>query len=116
MREAIIAGDADVIGEEARLQVAAGADFVDANAGTDPAREAEDMAWLVATVQAAVDKPVCIESPSLAALRTGLEAHRGRALLRDAVYRSVLGACGVALAGLSVYFLVSGVGFLAKVA
>jgi len=45
-----------------------------------------------------------------------LAAHRGRALLRDAVYRSVLGACGVALAGLSVYFLVSGVGFLAKVA
>ena len=83
MREAIIARDADVIGEEARLQVAAGADLVDANAGTDPSREAEDMAWLVAAVQAAVDKPVCIDSPSLAALRAGLEAHRGRALVNS---------------------------------
>jgi len=39
-------------------------------------------------------------------------ACRGRSLLRDRVYRGVLGACGAALAALSVYFLVSGVGFM----
>lgn len=45
-----------------------------------------------------------------------LAAHRGRTLLKEAVYRGILGICGVALAGLSVYFLVSGVGFLTELA
>ncbi len=35
-------------------------------------------------MQAAVDKPLCIDSASPAALRSGLEAHEGRALVNSA--------------------------------
>jgi len=74
VREAILARDQDLIADLARRQAEAGADYLDVNAGTGPEREAEDIAWLVKTVQAAVDRPVCIDSPSPQALRAGVEA------------------------------------------
>ena len=83
VREAIIGRNAEFIAEQAKLQVEAGADYVDANAGTEPEREAEDMVWLVETVQAAVEKPVCIDSASVAVLEAGLGAHRGQALVNS---------------------------------
>ena len=93
--QAILARDREHIQQEARAQVAAGADFVDVNAGTQPDREPEDLAWLVSTVQAAVDAPLCLDSPNPAALEAGLAAHRGRALVNsvtaeEARARSVL--------------------------
>jgi cobalamin-dependent methionine synthase I len=81
--EAIVARDAEFIAERARLQAEAGADYIDVNAGTTPDREPEDMAWLVKTVQAATDKPACIDSPNPEALRAGLEVHQGQALLNS---------------------------------
>jgi len=81
--EAIVARDAEFIAEQAKVQAEAGADYIDVNAGTSPNREPEDMAWLVETVQAATDKPACIDSPNPEALRAGLEAHRGQALLNS---------------------------------
>ena len=84
VRDAIISRDADFISQQAVLQAEAGAHYIDANAGTDPEREPEDLAWLVTTVQAAVDRPLCIDSPNLASLHAGLEAHQGRALLNSA--------------------------------
>jgi len=83
VRDAIIARDAGFIVEQARLQAEAGADYIDANAGTDPAREPEDMVWLVETVQSAVEQPVCVDSANPAALKAGLEAHRGQALVNS---------------------------------
>ena len=84
VREAVIARDAELIGDLAKRQAEAGADYLDVNAGTGPEREAEDMVWLVETVQAAVDKPLCIDSPSPEALRAGLQAHRGQAVVNSA--------------------------------
>ncbi len=84
VREAVVARDADFIAEQARLQVEAGADFIDVNAGTEPDREPEDMAWLVTTVQSASDKPACVDSANPEALTAGLEAHEGRALVNSA--------------------------------
>ena len=84
VREAVIARDAELIGDLAKRQAEAGADYLDVNAGTGPEREAGDMVWLVETVQAAVDKPLCIDSPSPKALRAGLQAHRGQALVNSA--------------------------------
>jgi 5-methyltetrahydrofolate--homocysteine methyltransferase len=84
IRDAVVARDADLIAEEARSQVEAGADYVDANAGTEPDREPADMVWLVETIQSAVERPVCIDSPNLAALEAGLDAHNGQALVNSA--------------------------------
>ena len=84
IREAVIARNSDLIAEEARRQAEAGADYLDVNAGTDPAREPADITWLVETAQAVTDKPLCIDSPNPAALQAGLAAHRGQALVNSA--------------------------------
>ena len=84
VREAVIAREAEFIADLATRQAEAGADYLDVNAGTGPERDAEDMVWLVQTAQAAVDKPLCIDSPNPEALRAGLQAHRGQALVNSA--------------------------------
>jgi 5-methyltetrahydrofolate--homocysteine methyltransferase len=84
VRDAIMARDADFVEGEAQQQAEAGADHIDVNAGTGPEREADDLVWLVQTVQAAVTLPVCIDSPNVAALRAGLETADGKAMLNSA--------------------------------
>jgi len=84
IREAVVARDADLIREEARRQAEAGADYIDVNAGTNPEREAEDLLWLIETVQGAVENPLCLDSPNVEALEAGLKACRGRALVNSA--------------------------------
>jgi cobalamin-dependent methionine synthase I len=84
IREAVMGRNGDLIADLARRQAEAGADYLDVNAGTDPEREPEDMVWLVQTVQAATEKPCCIDSPNVESLRAGLEAHRGQALVNSA--------------------------------
>jgi cobalamin-dependent methionine synthase I len=65
--------DAAFIQDLARRQVQAGADYLDVNAGTRPAQEADDLAWLVETVQSAVDVPLCVDSANPAALKAGMD-------------------------------------------
>jgi cobalamin-dependent methionine synthase I len=72
IRAALEAQDADAIQQEARAQDAAGADYIDVNGGTFPGREPELLAWLVETVQAVTDKPLCVDSPDPAALAAAL--------------------------------------------
>lgn len=71
--EAIRGRDAAFIQELARAQAEAGSQYLDVNAGTSPAREPEDMAWLVRTVQEACDLPLCLDSANPQALSAGLE-------------------------------------------
>jgi len=73
INEAVRNRDADRIKKEATMQVAAGADYIDVNAGTSVARETEDLKWLVETVQSATDAPLCIDSANPDALRAALE-------------------------------------------
>ncbi len=54
-------------------QAEAGSAYLDVNAGTAPDRESEDMVWLVKTVQAASDLPLCLDSANPEALSAGLE-------------------------------------------
>lgn len=70
---AIAARDANFVQDLARRQVAAGANYIDVNAGTGAGQEAADLAWLVETAQAAVEVPLCLDSPNPAALKAGLE-------------------------------------------
>jgi 5-methyltetrahydrofolate--homocysteine methyltransferase len=72
IRAALEAMDAGAIQQEARAQDAAGAHYIDVNGGTFPGREAELLAWLVETVQAVTDKPLCLDSPDADALAAAL--------------------------------------------
>lgn len=65
--------NAYLIQQLAISQVEAGSHYLDVNAGTSPEREPEDMAWLVETIQEAVDVPLCLDSANPKALKAGLE-------------------------------------------
>jgi len=75
---ALEALDAGAIQQEARAQDAAGAHYIDVNGGTFPGREPELLTWLVETVQAVTDKPLCLDSPDAAALAAALPKAKTR--------------------------------------
>jgi cobalamin-dependent methionine synthase I len=68
--EAIASRDADVIKNEAKAQDAAGADYIDVNAGAFAEEEAELLKWVIDVVQTATDLPLCIDSPDPAVIRS----------------------------------------------
>ncbi len=63
VRDAVAARDAAYIVEDVKRQEAAGAAYIDVNAGARLGHETEDMEWLLATIQSAVSVPVCLDSP-----------------------------------------------------
>lgn len=71
------------IQQEARMQHEAGAAYIDVNAGAFVGKEAEYLPWLVRTVQAAVDIPLCLDSPNPDALKAALREHRGTPLINS---------------------------------
>jgi len=73
IRKAVADRDSDHIASEAKKQAEAGADYIDVNAGTSVKKEVDDLKWLVETVQAAVDKPLCLDSANPKALRAALD-------------------------------------------
>ncbi len=81
--DAILRRDADRIRHLARSQAAAGADYLDLNAGTGPDREPDDLVWLVETVRTAADCRLCLDSANPAALEAGIRAAPGRVLLNS---------------------------------
>ena len=77
VRPAIEAYDSETIQSLARQQVEAGAAYIDVNAGMFVDDEPQRLAWLVETVQAVVDVPLCLDSPSAVALEAGLKVYCG---------------------------------------
>lgn len=73
IRERVLARDAAFIASQAKRQEAAGATHIDVNAGGDPAREADDMAWLTRVVAKATPLPLSFDSTSPKALEKGLK-------------------------------------------
>jgi 5-methyltetrahydrofolate--homocysteine methyltransferase len=73
---AINARDAAYVQDLARRQVEAGANYLDVNAGTGYGNEVDDLLWLVETVQAVVDVPLCLDSADPIALQAGMECTR----------------------------------------
>ena len=69
---AILARDTAFVQDLAVRQAAAGATWIDVNAGTSPDREADDLAWLVETVQAVTDVPLSIDSSNPRAIEAAL--------------------------------------------
>jgi cobalamin-dependent methionine synthase I len=80
---AIEARDAAAIQRVAQDQHAAGADFIDVNAGIFVGQEPDYLTWLVKTVQEAVESPCAIDSPNPKAIEAALAAHRGAALINS---------------------------------
>ncbi len=82
IREAVLAGNADLIKEEARRQVEAGAHMLDVNGGIE-GREPELLKWLVGIVQGVTDVPLCLDSADPDALRQALPLCRGQAMINS---------------------------------
>jgi len=77
--------DAAHIAREARRQARAGADFIDVNAGSDPAREVENLVWAVQVVQESTDLPLCIDSAGAEGFVAALEHVRGDEVMLNSV-------------------------------
>ena len=73
VKAAIMARDQAYIEALVREQAEAGADYIDANAGTSPDRETEDMLWLLDIIQGQTELPVCIDSSSPQTLAAALD-------------------------------------------
>lgn len=63
VERAVANRDAAYIKEDVQAQEAAGAAYIDVNAGARIGHEDEDMAWLVGVIQDAVDLPLSLDSP-----------------------------------------------------
>ncbi|MEA3338504.1 MAG: dihydropteroate synthase [Chloroflexota bacterium] len=72
---ALIEGNLEIIRQEAKVQVEAGADVLDVNVGAAGVDEVALLPEAVRMVMEAVDAPVCIDSPNIEALRAALALH-----------------------------------------
>jgi 5-methyltetrahydrofolate--homocysteine methyltransferase len=86
---AIEARDAATVQDLARRQAEAGAAYIDVNAAVRVADEMDDLAWLITSVQAAIDTPLCIDSPNPAAIARGLELVRASGKLGRPLVNSI---------------------------
>ncbi|MBW1979778.1 MAG: methyltetrahydrofolate cobalamin methyltransferase [Deltaproteobacteria bacterium] len=75
--------DVEAIQKAAREQFAAGAHYIDVNAGVFVGKEPEFLEWLVTTVQEAVPAPCCIDSPDPEAIEAGLAVHKGTPMINS---------------------------------
>ncbi|SDE47955.1 methyltetrahydrofolate cobalamin methyltransferase [Sporomusa acidovorans] len=75
--------DAAAIQKVAKDQFAAGAHYIDVNAGIFVGKESEYLNWLVKTVQEVVDAPCCIDSPDPKCVEQALKIHRGTAMVNS---------------------------------
>lgn len=71
--QAIAERDAEYIANLAKAQSEAGSTWLDVNAGTHPNQEADDLIWLINTVQAVVDTPLSLDSANPAALKIAIQ-------------------------------------------
>ncbi|MCL0092750.1 dihydropteroate synthase [Dehalococcoidia bacterium] len=86
--EAIASGDREFLQGLARAQVAAGADFIDVNAGAGHGSrqyQTATMEWLVEVVQEATDKPLAIDSEIPSVIEAALGKHHGKRLIINSV-------------------------------
>lgn len=83
MAAALEAGDMTLIQEEAKRQVAAGAQVLDVNVGVSGLDEPALMVEAIKAVQAVTEVPLCLDSASPKALEAGLGVYQGKALVNS---------------------------------
>ena len=72
--KAIAERDAEFIKDLAQKQAAAGATWLDVNAGTHPDQEPDDLVWLIENIQSVVETPLSLDSASPNALQVAIQA------------------------------------------
>lgn len=72
-KKAIEEKDDAFIRDLAIRQTAAGADYIDVCASTDPSIEVTTLKWLIDIVQDAVDTPLCVDSPNPRTIEQALQ-------------------------------------------
>lgn len=77
------AGDFSRVRGDAIAQVEAGAHVLDVNAGIPLADEPAILAEAIRVVQSVTDVPICIDSSVVAALKSGLQAVKGKPLVNS---------------------------------
>lgn len=70
--EAVEKRDKNYIQDDVKKQQAAGATYIDVNAGARIGHEREDMLWLIEVIQESVDLPLCLDSPDPGTLKDAL--------------------------------------------
>lgn len=73
IKKAITERDEELIKTRTRLQVEAGADFLDCAPSTSTDIEYDTMVWLIGLMQDVTDVPLCIDSPDAGLLKRILE-------------------------------------------
>ncbi|MBF0229376.1 MAG: dihydropteroate synthase [Desulfamplus sp.] len=63
VQAAVSERNAEYIIDDVKKQQAAGANFIDVNAGARIGHEVEDMKWLINTIQPIATVPLCLDSP-----------------------------------------------------
>jgi 5-methyltetrahydrofolate--homocysteine methyltransferase len=81
--ETLSAGDMSVALDDARAQVAAGAQVLDVNAGVPGADEPKLLSDLTRALVQTVDVPLCFDSANPAALEAALSIYQGKALINS---------------------------------
>ncbi len=68
VQAAVVERKVEYIQDDVKKQLAAGADFIDVNAGARIGHESEDMKWLLKTIGPIATVPLCLDSPDPAVL------------------------------------------------
>jgi len=76
-------GNLERVEKDAMSQINAGAQILDVNAGVPLADEPKILADSIKLIQSISDVPLCIDSSIVEALKCGLEAYQGKALLNS---------------------------------
>ncbi len=86
--EAITNRDSAYISGLAKTEAEAGADYIDVNTGTgkfEYEQEKAAMKWLIATVQAATDRPLAIDSEHPEVIKAALDEYQGEEVIINSV-------------------------------
>jgi len=75
--------DSSFIQQVARDQAAAGASYIDVNAGIFIGKEADYLKWLTATCPGGGRHPLCSGQPRSNALQAALAVHKGTAMINS---------------------------------
>ena len=83
VRKAIETRDAGAIQNLALRQVAAGADALDVNVGPTRGKAADNMCWLIESIQEATDTPICIDSPKFDVMAEAIKSCKNPAIINS---------------------------------
>jgi len=83
LSEALLAGNLEIVRQEALSQVQAGADILDVNVGTFGVDEVSLLPQAVQAVMEIVDIPLCIDSTRPEALEAALKVYKGKPLVNS---------------------------------